>query len=710
MRLRGLLHAPRDPGHLALEKGLRVAIVAPTVFAFLLEMVGSSQAAMFGAFASFALLGFADFGGAPGEKVRSYLVVAAIGAVLLSVGTLLSSSIVLAVAAMVVVGFAARFVGNLGGVYQAATSPVILSFVLGVTVPGDAGDVGPRVGGWLLAGVVATGAATLLWPRRQRRAVRRAAGQACGALAAVLEAHERSDDLRARADEAVGALRREATMATRPAGPGVHDAALSFVVDQVLRVATMCGVGAPAPELTMGPGAGGDATGATLAFAVATLRSSEQSLLDGDEIPDPAVLRRAREELRDEEVARVADRLAAGDDAADAVRDLDATFVVRAIGYLAVSIASNVAVLSGAPPLQEDPGLTIEAPHVGGTRRRLVATLRSHLVPTSPWFQDATRAGIALGLAVLVALLASVDHAFWVALGTLSVLRSNAFDTGRSAVEAALGTAVGFAVAAAVLAVVGLDRPSLWVVLVLAFFCSAYFPAVFGFVAGQAAFTVLVVALFNLIDPVGWRAGLVRIEDIVIGVTVSAFVALVFWPRHAEGGLRRALADLFHALAGAAEQPDPAHRQAVHDCAVRAEAAYADYLADTAGDPMSRHAWDVVLSSAATARNGLRFYEYDLGVMRDAACPETRRALEAAAAELGAEWAAMGEAITVGTNPRPGDWITVSDSTRGPVVACLAGHATDGAADAAARAAFAREWLVALTQLTAPAAAAIPTA
>ena len=166
-------------------------------------------------------------------------------------------------------------------------------------------------------------------------------------------------------------------------------------------------------------------------------------------------------------------------------------------------------------------------------------------------------------VAVLVVLLGSVDHAFWVALGTLSVLRSNALSTGRSALEAAAGTAVGFAVAAAVLAVLGVDRIGLWVVMVLGFFCAAYFPQVLGFIAGQAAFTVLVVALFNLIIPEGWRTGLVRIEDIAIGATVSVVVALVFWPRRAEVSLRRIVAILYRALAVAATAPDLEHRRAV---------------------------------------------------------------------------------------------------------------------------------------------------
>jgi hypothetical protein len=44
-----------------------------------------------------------------------------------------------------------------------------------------------------------------------------------------------------------------------------------------------------------------------------------------------------------------------------------------------------------------------------------------------------------------------VQHGFWVVLGTLSVLRSNAVATGSTVLRALLGTAAGFVVGAALL-------------------------------------------------------------------------------------------------------------------------------------------------------------------------------------------------------------------------------------------------------------------
>ena len=70
-------------------------------------------------------------------------------------------------------------------------------------------------------------------------------------------------------------------------------------------------------------------------------------------------------------------------------------------------------------------------------------------------------------------------------------------------------------------------------------------PAAISFAAGQAGFTLVVVILFNIIEPVGWKVGLTRIEDVAIGCGVSIVVGLLFWPRGATAALGRALADAF---------------------------------------------------------------------------------------------------------------------------------------------------------------------
>ena len=82
----------------------------------------------------------------------------------------------------------------------------------------------------------------------------------------------------------------------------------------------------------------------------------------------------------------------------------------------------------------------------------------------------------------------------------------------------------------------------LWAVLPVAILVAAYAPRAISFAAGQAGFTVVLIVLFNLIQPTGWEIGLVRIEDVAIGFAVSLGVGLLFWPRGAAALLSENLA------------------------------------------------------------------------------------------------------------------------------------------------------------------------
>jgi hypothetical protein len=163
----------------------------------------------------------------------------------------------------------------------------------------------------------------------------------------------------------------------------------------------------------------------------------------------------------------------------------------------------------------------------------------------SVWFRNAARGAIALAAAVAVAKLTDLQHAFWVVLGTLSVLRTSAAATGSTAMRALAGTIAGFVVGAALLLAIGTNPVAMWVVFPLAILVAAYTPGTAPFVAGQAAFTVTVVLLFNLIAPAGWKVGLLRVEDVAIGCAVSLVVGLLFWPRGVSAVVGDNLADAF---------------------------------------------------------------------------------------------------------------------------------------------------------------------
>src|SRR5207253_2350228 len=154
------------------------------------------------------------------------------------------------------------------------------------------------------------------------------------------------------------------------------------------------------------------------------------------------------------------------------------------------------------------------------------------------------------------------------------------------------GTAVGIVIGALLVIGIGTHEAVLWSVLPVAVLLAAYAPRAISFAAGQAGFTVVLFILFNLIQPVGWTVGLVRVEDVAIGFAISLGVGLLFWPRGAAALLRENLAFAYARSADyvvAAEgvlvgEADPASptvaAEAAAAAAHRLDDAFRQYLAE----------------------------------------------------------------------------------------------------------------------------------
>jgi len=155
--------------------------------------------------------------------------------------------------------------------------------------------------------------------------------------------------------------------------------------------------------------------------------------------------------------------------------------------------------------------------------------------------RNSIRTGLGLALAVAVTHVFPVQHGFWVVLGAMSVLRSSALTTGTRVIRAVVGTTIGFLLGVAFIELMGVNPVVLWLALPVVAFGSAYVPEVASFVAGQAMFTMMVLIIFNVINPSGWQVGLLRVEDVVVGALVGAVVSLLLWPRGAAARVSRAV-------------------------------------------------------------------------------------------------------------------------------------------------------------------------
>jgi len=526
----------------ALKSAARAAIVMPAVFAFADKVIGQPQTSIFAAFGSIALLVFVDFGGPPRTRFLAYLGLACVGAGFITLGTLCSRNPWLAAGAMGVVGFATLFSGVFGGYFAAGATGALLTLVLPVTIPAPNSAIPDRLEGWGLAAGAALCAVMLLWPPRRRTDLEREAAGALRAVADFLEAGgERLTERGRLAREAVDAFgRRLLGTQHRPTGPTGPMVALASLPDELDWLLSLL---VPSAELqTFALACTEDAE--AMEAAADVLRTSADRLEGRDASPDFARLDAARDAVARALVRRLPE-LPSETSAAGILRVLEPPFRIRSATYSARQVGGYALLATGADADELDHRDLVQP---RSARAALEATEQltvEHASVRSVWFQNSIRGAAGLALAVYIAQRTGLQHGFWVVLGTLSVLRSNALGTGRSILSALAGTAVGIVIGALLVIGIGTHEAVLWGVLPVAVLLAAYAPRAISFAAGQAGFTVVLFLLFNIIQPVGWRVGLVRIEDVAIGFAISLGVGLLFWPRGAGALLREDLAGAY---------------------------------------------------------------------------------------------------------------------------------------------------------------------
>ena len=136
-----------------------------------------------------------------------------------------------------------------------------------------------------------------------------------------------------------------------------------------------------------------------------------------------------------------------------------------------------------------------------------------------------------MAIAVLLAQVLELQHAFWVILGALTALRFDALGTGRTAIQAIVGTVAGFVVGSVLITFLGDQPVVLWILFPILCFLAAYTPGAISLIVGQASFTVLVITLYGLIAPAGIETGEIRVIDVGLGLVVSLVVSALLWPR-----------------------------------------------------------------------------------------------------------------------------------------------------------------------------------
>ena len=618
-RLRVPIKSLRDPGHSALRRAARAAIVIPLAFAFAEFLLGEPQSLFFVMFGCFSLLVMSDFGGLRRPRAIAYLTATVVGSVLVALGTLVSSSAWLVVVVMLIVGFVISFSRVFGGYVAAANTGMLLAFVIAVTIPAPVDAIPARVGGWAIAGLVSTFASVALWPRFERVTMHRHAAKALLAIADVVAAMNSPaeagniDTLKDSARGAEQAARQQyAVMAKRPAAPASRDRAFVQLVIELERIVQVIDRPFSEDRPPLRPRL--PESDRLVTAVVAALRSSA-AVLQGGARPDVDAIEVARREHRSALDRWAAEQLRAGRPVEQVLDGLDFDHSLRVISYATVLLGTN-AVASAGKEID-----------VGDTTLHVLRTIRTHLESPSTLLQGSLRVAIGLALAVWVARAFDLSHAFWVVLGTVQVLRSNALGTGRTIVQAVVGNVIGVVIGGLFALVAGNHPAVMWTAFPFAVFGAAYAATTIGFMLSQAAFTINLIVVFNLISPAGWQVGLVRIEDLLVGAFISLLVGVLLWPQGARREFARAVASLYRGLVIYLEHgfdhvlgfepvsaTNSARRIVVHS-RDRADEAFDTFLNERVGGQLDGETAAVLLSTANQALLGGDLLEVISGPM-----------------------------------------------------------------------------------------------
>lgn len=529
----------RDPEFDALRRALRAGIVLPIAAAVSFAIGGSSQTPLFTIFGSVALLVLVDFPGNRSARALAYGGLAFNGAVLITVGTLVAPYPWLSVAVMFVLGVVVIFSGVLSEIVAAGQRATLLMFVLPACIP--VGPLPERLLGWSIALALCVPAALFLFPPRHHDELRAHAARVCNRLADRLEGSASARDV----TKAMNALYAAFLGADyRPVALTAGSRALVRVVDDL---------GWLSDRITEDTGR---LLGAMKDPAVRVLRDSAAVLRlrsVAARAARSADLRDALTELRSVSQGRYRDDITellgeSSDEAAvDVGRNLLNRRTIAATVAVTGRVIRNAAAADARPVWARVLGRRLPdtgaADWVMPETVAVAAITKGFLATRAVVLRNSLRTGLGLALAVAVTHVFPVEHGFWVVLGAMSVLRSSALTTGTRVLRAVAGTAVGFVLGAMVIELLGVDPVVLWILLPVVAFGSAYVPEVASFVAGQAAFTMMVLINFNLIVPTGWQVGLIRVEDVVVGALVGIVVSILLWPRGATAAVSLAIDD-----------------------------------------------------------------------------------------------------------------------------------------------------------------------
>lgn len=174
----------------------------------------------------------------------------------------------------------------------------------------------------------------------------------------------------------------------------------------------------------------------------------------------------------------------------------------------------------------------------------ILSTLFSNLKYESFQFRHSLKVAIAATFGSFVANAISHDHGYWIALAIIFVMKPSIGGSIKTGKERLSGTLLGVVLAAIVVMIAGTGTPLYFLILFSGLFVLIYVRELPYYALKTTIMGFVIILMLSLAIQGGWKYGLLRIIDNLIGITIGLLVANFIWPSRAGKYVKNLLADV----------------------------------------------------------------------------------------------------------------------------------------------------------------------
>lgn len=143
-------------------------------------------------------------------------------------------------------------------------------------------------------------------------------------------------------------------------------------------------------------------------------------------------------------------------------------------------------------------------------------------------FRYSLRLALGMGIGIAVYKFFGIPHGYWIAMTTMIVLQPEFGSTMKKAFRRIKGTVLGAIVGSLILLMPLPLSVNIILVSVCAFFMTYYILR--NYAVAAFFITVMVIALFHLLEPVTWQLGGIRVLNTLMGCGLALLGGYAFWP------------------------------------------------------------------------------------------------------------------------------------------------------------------------------------